>query len=1237
MKAGDVVAERYELVSLAASGGTAAVFHAVDRRDGRRLALKLAYSASDALIREAEILRLLDHRAIAGYVDHGSSLDVTFLALEWLDGEDLSCRLSRAGLSASTALAFVREAAEALAHVHGFGVVHGDVKPANLFIVGDAVKLIDFGVAGASLETAERDMMRGTPLYMAPEMLWGTSVGPAADIFSLGVVFYECLTGERPFSGGTLMEVASQVMVEAPAPMHDIDSELERLVTLMLAKEPSDRPTAHDVASQLTELAEKVSVQIASWRSGSLLEERRPTCAAVVHVPGGAVPLSVRTVRMADCERAAVEHAQAVAATFGAEAIAVPGMGLVVNARSSLLLPDKAAVLARFALAIRRALPDLGVGIALRREAPRGRWQFGETVAAAQSLAERALARVFIDEVVAGLLDARFTVRSTKRGHQLLKFDRSGTSVATQVSDDLLGRAAELAELEHAMNAALNGSTARPCLLVGDAGIGKSRLMRQLLRRSSARRDPTTVLMASADPVSTGLAFSVATQLLCSAVEVSADEDRRWQRAAIRVRLDMLGVRELRHSLEKQLCSLMRHEHNEATGLAISQWLAAEAAHRPMLLIIEDAQWSDEATLRAINAVRDVPLFVLLLSRTWERLVDAFDELRTWVVQPLSDEAARRLVARRRGLTTSSIADIVSRGGGNPAHLQQLASAAADGRGVPVKALSSAQQRLDEIASDARPIVRAASVVGTVFRGSALIALLGPGFVSAVTKWLPRLIAHGVFRPHDETGAEPAYAFCSELLREAAYETVPERQRPAAHRLAARWLQRQGAAGPMTVAEHWSSGRAPDRAAESYLDAAKQALAANDFATALAAVERGIACGARGTLLAALRIVAAEACEWRGDIARQGTFAEAALTALTPDRDSWYVGMYQAVSAQLRQERVGDAIRLCEELTAQAAGDATTSARVISLARVAGHLTMSGDVRRGDSVLAGAERAHGRLSHACHGAAAWLAWARAWRACSHGDLAAALEHDIASLVGFEAAGDARNLCYGRSNVGYDQLRLGLYEQARDTFDALLPSARAMGLRLVEASCTSDLGLLLAYLGDHDDALDTQQRAIDMWRELQLPRSELYAMINLARIHTVRGDHPAAESFARLCLDRACDAPGAIALCSAVLAHVLLAQGKHEAAAEEAERASELLELNGSSDGYQLLIHCGYALAMRAIGRDDEARRSAQRAKRELMAVARGIGNDNVRHAFLERVWEHRQILTLAARLGTGRA
>ncbi len=262
----DLVADRYELLAEVAIGGMGVVYRAHDRQTGATVALKRLRETDRETVarfaREAEILAGLGHPAIVRYVAHGSEGAAPFLVMEWVAGETLQDRLDRARLSVAESVMLGRRLAGALEHAHQHGVIHRDIKPSNVILNGDELDqavLVDFGIARSAVagtSVTATGALVGTPAYMSPEQARGSrDLTSATDVYGLGCLLYECMTGQRAFAGKHALALLAKVVLwEAVAPARlnpAIPPQLEALVMQTLAKLPSDRPTDRELADRL--------------------------------------------------------------------------------------------------------------------------------------------------------------------------------------------------------------------------------------------------------------------------------------------------------------------------------------------------------------------------------------------------------------------------------------------------------------------------------------------------------------------------------------------------------------------------------------------------------------------------------------------------------------------------------------------------------------------------------------------------------------------------------------------------------------------------------------------------------------------------------------------------------------------------------------------------------------------------------------------------------------------------
>lgn len=268
----DVLAGRYRLDGLIAAGGVGEVWRAADLVLDRPVAVKVLRSEyagqPQTLARfhaEARHAASVSHPAVAQVYDYGEDGPAAspFLVMELVDGPSLADVLADGPLDPRSAMDVLAQAAAGLQAAHEVGLVHRDVKPANLVFGEDGqLKITDFGIAYAagSAPVTQVGMVIGTPAYLAPERARGAPASPASDLYSLGVVGYECLTGSPPFSG-TAVEVAAAHEHRALPPLPDsVPERVAWLVATLTAKDPEDRPvSARDAADQAARIRDSLT------------------------------------------------------------------------------------------------------------------------------------------------------------------------------------------------------------------------------------------------------------------------------------------------------------------------------------------------------------------------------------------------------------------------------------------------------------------------------------------------------------------------------------------------------------------------------------------------------------------------------------------------------------------------------------------------------------------------------------------------------------------------------------------------------------------------------------------------------------------------------------------------------------------------------------------------------------------------------------------------------------------
>ena len=269
----------YEIVAPLGAGGMGEVYRAKDGRLNRTVAIKILSeeSAADAdrrarFEREAKAIAALDHPSICALYDVGDHDGTYFLVMPCLDGQTLAARLLKGALPPEQAIRYAIEIATALNAAHRHGIIHRDLKPGNIMLTTTGVKLLDFGLA--KLKKVEGPLghttiakntgigtLLGTMPYMAPEQIEGRDVDARSDIFSLGAVIYEMVTGQRAFKGESPASVIGAIMKDEPPPMQTLQplapAALDHVVTTCLAKDPEERwQSAGDVVTELKWIAQ---------------------------------------------------------------------------------------------------------------------------------------------------------------------------------------------------------------------------------------------------------------------------------------------------------------------------------------------------------------------------------------------------------------------------------------------------------------------------------------------------------------------------------------------------------------------------------------------------------------------------------------------------------------------------------------------------------------------------------------------------------------------------------------------------------------------------------------------------------------------------------------------------------------------------------------------------------------------------------------------------------------------
>jgi serine/threonine protein kinase len=254
---------RYEIIETLGCGATNRVDKARDTVIGRTVALKsflqgFGKNSEQQFLREAQTIGSLSHSSIAQLYDVGhDGSGAPFLVMEFVSGRNLEQLLAHSPIPFASAAVWAADLASALSSAHRAGIIHGDVTPSNIRVTeDDKVKLVDFGVARFASQVSNSDRVLGTPAYLSPEQIEGRKQDGRSDLFSLGIVLYEMITGVRPFGGNSLGEVCAQILTANPIPPSQLNPTLpaafDRIIARCLRKNPDERyQSGNDLARAL--------------------------------------------------------------------------------------------------------------------------------------------------------------------------------------------------------------------------------------------------------------------------------------------------------------------------------------------------------------------------------------------------------------------------------------------------------------------------------------------------------------------------------------------------------------------------------------------------------------------------------------------------------------------------------------------------------------------------------------------------------------------------------------------------------------------------------------------------------------------------------------------------------------------------------------------------------------------------------------------------------------------------
>ncbi|WP_375772730.1 protein kinase [Archangium gephyra] len=664
---------RFEILEKIGIGGMGQVFRARDQELQRVVALKFLLpreQLADMAIQEARAIARLDHEHIVRIFDVSEwapphmTLRIPFLVMECLEGESLSALMRRGRVEPKRALEVLQGVLSGLAHAHAHHVIHRDLKPSNVFLTRQGtVKLLDFGLAHLTAAGGPSQALHlptaGTPVYMAPEQWEGGAQDARTDLWTMGVVLYEMLTGELPWPYATLAELRQLVLSDEPAPLlrsrqPELPRELEAFVAMALAKEPEKRfQSAREMAEELRELRTRLGF-VPGEQKARVPRRRQVTlvCCLLTGTNGNAEPLDADALGELEaafhrkCVDTIHKHGGTIALFLGREVLACFGTPRMREDDAECAVRAALLLTGTLPRALQRALAHLSLGalnvkvgvhtdlMVLGEHSPDPREQRavaiqGEAPQVAEWLARQAApGEVLVGGTTWRLVGGSFetesrgahsfdglagtsaleTWRVVREREALSRFNRALTARGLT---PLVGREYELRRLSEWWELARAGQGS--CvLLTGEAGIGKSRLLQEFLQRIPPKS--AYHLPSQCWPRFTSGAllpgFEVFKHHL---LHVSPESDPRAQLEQLEQRLggefgmsrehvQVIGLfLHLPVAEDAVVRQLTPERRKELTFEALEDLLRRMSKDRPVLVTVEDMHWADSFVLELFD------------------------------------------------------------------------------------------------------------------------------------------------------------------------------------------------------------------------------------------------------------------------------------------------------------------------------------------------------------------------------------------------------------------------------------------------------------------------------------------------------------------------------------------------------------------------------------------------------------------------------------------------------------
>lgn len=1228
----------YDVRRVLGAGGMGLVY-AARAPSGEMVAVKVLNSRDPEFVRrfrrEAKIRidapNVVEVKA-AGEDEQG----LPYIVFELLDGASVSELLKQGPRPPREAVDIATQALIGLAAAHAAGVIHRDVKPANLFkTAGGTVKLLDFGiamVAQATTKITKSGGLIGTPAYLSPEQAIGDSdVDESTDLWSVGAVLYELLSGRTPFERATAVATLLAIVREELVPLRevapDVPADLAAVVERALRKDRAERwRSARDFIAALSAVEATPRAASRAVAPAIAADERRVVAVMLAEDVGDL-----------ELVRAAVEVRGGVFVPL----VGRRGLGLFGGERWE---GDEVKRAGAAGLEVRPMAKSVAVvsGHAMRQ----GGGISGEALSIAEEACARELEGVAIDVASARTFEGVFRVeRLDDRICQLFR-DRDPSTVLAFAVTPLLGREAEVAQMRASLERALNEGSAAVLLVSGPPGIGKTRLLYEMERLAKERG--ARVLVARGEPVQQSVAFSLISSAIGSVVDPDLS-DRVKQRVLRSLVADALEGEE--RAVDENTAFL-----SELLGVEAATILPVEAARRdprlmqdrlrmalfdvlaglgrraPLVLLADDLQWGDAESLALIEELTDELQGSMLV----------FGTARSEFLEQQPFMAGRSISLQPRGLITSDVAKlahalsgkrpaaklieaIAARTGGNPLFVEQIllaveeeGSGAPDELPLPLTVEAAIQSRLDHLPAGEKNLLKRASVFRRPFSFDEIEHLLS----GDAKPMLASLTRRGLLMGRTRKERVRRYRFASALVEDVAYRMLGDELKRALHRQVAEYLSRREESDAEDLARHWELGGEPKRAADSFARATTSAARRGDSQSVLRCSDRASALGASRDLLFTLNMARSEALFFLGRRADQRRALETALSFATTEaeRATARAELGWCLVYARESER---ALALLDEAIAEAEHSGDSDVMVRAYGRTAMALIYAG---RLDEAAARLEAASS-VERTSPWSEALLAGWRGQLASARGDPGARSQAFSEAIDRYEAVGDVRRAAGARTNLADAWNRIGAYGEAETALEAALVDCRRVGHRLMEGYALLNLGYALMMQNKTLRAMAALEDCASVAKHNEDKRLELWCRIYQARVE-LAGAHPnaSAESLEIIANEaHAASLPSVRVAALWVASRFLGKAGDLEGAVELSSRAMSLLGGMGGVEEDEADVFVAAADALEAAGRKLDAKAVRLKGRERVEAIARRIEDDAFRRRFLRDVPAHRAL------------